>query len=108
MPSREKLDLLMRCTDPEDEIRSYFRSDDRLLMMNGEWYFSTRDGEVGPFKNVHDATREIEQYVKEREDLQQFQASGFLSMDQLGRHEPSRVREQPDLRLDELFRRIRR
>jgi len=98
----------MRCTDPENEIRSYFRSDDRLLMMNGDWYFSTREGEVGPFRNVDDATREIERYAKERHDLRQFQESGLLSMDQLGRHVQGRIREQPDLRLDELFRRIRR
>ena len=64
----------MRRTDPENSTRSYFRSKTRLFLMNGRWYFSTREGDNGPFDGREEALREITRYVKGRTDLERFQA----------------------------------
>ena len=52
----------MRRDDNED--KPYFRSE-RLFTMNGEWYYSTREGERGPYATRELARRELERYVLE-------------------------------------------
>jgi hypothetical protein len=64
----------MRHTDPENTTRSYFRSQTRLFMMNGSWYFSTREGDNGPFGSRQQAVDEVARYIKGRRDLERFQA----------------------------------
>ena len=63
----------MRRTDPECTTRSYFRSQDRLFVMNGQWFYTTREGEVGPFRSRETALKEVQRYVQERRDLDRFQ-----------------------------------
>ncbi len=63
----------MRRTDPEDTNKRYFRTQERLFSMNGQWYFTTREGDVGPFRTREVALNEVTRYVREREDLDSFQ-----------------------------------
>ena len=41
--------------------------------MNGAWYFSTREGERGPFASPERAQQELDRYVFETEQLRGFQ-----------------------------------
>ena len=43
--------------------RTYFRSDDRLVNLNGSWSFLTRDGECGPFSREADAQVALKRFV---------------------------------------------
>lgn len=63
----------MRDTDSNDNTRSYFRTQDRVFSTNGQWFFTTREGEQGPFKCRETALREVQRYVQERKDLARFQ-----------------------------------
>ena len=63
----------MRRTDSKDITRSYFRTQDRLFALNGKWFFTTREGEIGPFHSRETAIREVKRYVQERHDLARFQ-----------------------------------
>ena len=62
----------MRRTDSEDTKR-YFRTQERVFCMNGQWYFTTREGDIGPFRARDAAIREIARYVRERQELDSFQ-----------------------------------
>jgi hypothetical protein len=63
----------MRNTDSNDTTKSYFRTQDRLFSTNGQWFFTTREGEIGPFKTRETAVKEVRRYVQERRDLDRFQ-----------------------------------
>lgn len=63
----------MRRTDPKDTTRSYFRSTERVLSLNGQWFYATREGETGPFSTRAEAQSEVDRFVRERKDLEQFQ-----------------------------------
>ena len=62
----------MRRTDSEDTKR-YFRTQERVICMNGQWYFTAREGDIGPFRTRDAAIREIARYVRERQELDSFQ-----------------------------------
>ena len=47
----------MRNTDNDE--RTFFRTSERIICMNGEWYFSTRGGQEGPYPNKAIAEREV-------------------------------------------------
>ena len=53
----------MRNTDSDE--RTFFRTGERIFCMNGEWFFSTRAGQEGPYPNKAIAERELERYVRE-------------------------------------------
>ena len=63
----------MRSTDPKDSDRRFFRSPERIVCMNGQWYFATREGECGPFASKEIARREVERYLTERDALRGFE-----------------------------------
>ena len=63
----------MRRTDPEGSTRRYFRAQDRVFSQNGQWYFTTREGEMGPFRRRETALQEVTRYAQERQDLEHFQ-----------------------------------
>jgi len=43
----------------------HFRAQSRIFRMNdNEWYFSTREGDNGPFQSESDAQRELDTYIK--------------------------------------------
>lgn len=56
----------MRKSDPSDSTRSFFRTNDRFFQVNGRWYFSAREGEIGPFRSREQARREAEAYIAAR------------------------------------------
>lgn len=60
---------VMRRTDPENTSRSYFRTGDRFFSLNGQWFFTAREGEVGPFQCREMAVEEASRYVREQEAL---------------------------------------
>lgn len=64
----------MRRTDPPDRTRSYFRSAERVFALNGQWFFGTREGEVGPFATRAEALAEVARFVREKHDLELFQS----------------------------------
>jgi hypothetical protein len=54
--------------------RTYFRSD-RIFFMNGKWYFSSREGEQGPFASREHAEKLLSRYITEKVELLKFQRS---------------------------------
>ena len=95
----------MRRTDPEDTKKRYFRSQERLFSMNGQWYFTTREGEIGPFRTREGALQESSRYVREREDLESFQKA---RLNHIGHSDDLALEilpkdEEPDLTLDDLI-----
>jgi hypothetical protein len=53
-----------RKTDTEPDNVAHFRAGSRIFRLNDEWYFSSREGEHGPFQTEQDAVMELETYVK--------------------------------------------
>ncbi|MDH3642970.1 MAG: DUF6316 family protein [Gammaproteobacteria bacterium] len=51
-----------RKTDKDDV--AHFRAGSRIFRLNNEWYFSSREGEHGPFESEEDAARELQAFVK--------------------------------------------
>jgi Domain of unknown function (DUF6316) len=54
--------------------RTYFRSD-RIFFMNGKWYFSSREGDRGPFATREYAERMLARFIDETVELSKFQRS---------------------------------
>jgi hypothetical protein len=65
----------MRRTDSESYTKRYFRAQERVFAMNGQWYFTAREGDVGPFRTRERALDEVARYARERQDLERFQNS---------------------------------
>ncbi len=63
---------MTRRDDIED--KTYFRSD-RLFCSNGQWFFSTREGDQGPFAERDLAEAALRRFVGEKVDLEDFQTS---------------------------------
>jgi hypothetical protein len=83
----------------DNEDKTYFRSD-RLFSMNGQWYFSSREGDCGPFASREVAHAALARFVHEKIELDAFQksrekdprkAKGSLA-ERLRRVEPPRSR----------------
>ena len=93
----------MRRTDPESSNRSYFRTQDRVFAQNGQWYFASREGEIGPFVTREAAIREVARYAQERRDLDRFQKAREVR--QLHDEKPalSIVPKEAGMSLDELI-----
>ncbi len=65
----------MRRCDDLDSSRCFFRSDERVIHLNGTWYFASREGEQGPFTSRDEASVEMQRFVVEVQQLSAFQAS---------------------------------
>ncbi len=63
----------MRRTDPENTNKRFFRTQERVFSMNGQWYFTAREGDIGPFRTRETALSEVARFVHEREELDSFQ-----------------------------------
>jgi hypothetical protein len=83
----------------DNEDKTYFRSD-RLFLMNGQWYFGSREGDCGPFASREVAHAALARFVHEKVALDSFQksrekdprkAKGSLA-ERLRRVEPPRSR----------------
>ena len=59
--------------NPKDNV-SYYRSE-RLFVMNGDWYFSTREGDEGPFATRQQAEAALDFFVTGKIELAHFQKS---------------------------------
>lgn len=57
----------MRKNDPNDQTKSFFRTNDRFFQVNGQWFFSAREGEIGPFRTREQARREAMAYIRARQ-----------------------------------------
>ena len=68
----------MRLEDPASSTKRYFRSTDRLISLNGAWYFTTREGEQGPYPSREAARDALEYFCCEKSDLHSFQKSREL------------------------------
>jgi len=51
-----------RQSDIEDV--AYERAESRTFVRNGKWYFSSREGDFGPFETEAEATEDMEAYVE--------------------------------------------
>jgi hypothetical protein len=51
-------------SDPVNDKVRFFRTSDRLFRMNGEWFFASREGDLGPYQTRDCAEREAELYVE--------------------------------------------
>lgn len=47
----------------DSEAGQYTRSETRTFQRDGAWYFSSREGDFGPFPSLTDAEREMQAYV---------------------------------------------
>lgn len=47
----------------DDPKIAYFRVTKRVFFLNNEWYFTSREGEFGPFESESEADRELEMYL---------------------------------------------
>ena len=55
---------MSRETD-EDKGKTHFRAISRVFALNGEWFFSAREGEIGPFKSMEEAELEGRRFVNQ-------------------------------------------
>lgn len=94
----------MRVEDPRDSNKRYFRSNKRVFVLNGSWFFSTREGEMGPFPTQRKAEEELERFKAEMSDLQRFQKKRESARDELrlqadmSRERTRLIRESRNLR----------
>lgn len=52
----------MRKSDGQDK-RVFFRADDRFFRIDSDWFYTTREGEQGPFASQKEAKRHLDQFV---------------------------------------------
>jgi len=100
----------MRRTDPENSNKRYFRTQERVFAMNGQWYFAAREGEVGPFSTRKRALEEVARYAQERQDLESFQRAR-QGETEIGSGPALSIvpkEEEADLTLDDLLLEIQR
>lgn len=46
-----------------DHDRQWIRSDERVFRHGDGWYFSSREGDMGPFDNEGEAMEQLDAYV---------------------------------------------
>ena len=56
----------------DEEDKTYFRSE-RLFCCNGQWFFTTREGALGPYRNRDQAEVALGRFICEKVDLRHFQ-----------------------------------
>ena len=49
--------------DDQDTNKRFFRAGDRVFRMNEQWWFTTREGDRGPYGSQAIATRELQSYI---------------------------------------------
>ena len=53
----------MRKRQSDREAADYQRSENRVYQREGKWFFSSREGEFGPFASEAEAQQDMEGYV---------------------------------------------
>ena len=62
---REKEDVKSKRETDADKDVTRFRASSRIFRLNNnEWYFSSREGDHGPYDSESTAQRELETYIK--------------------------------------------
>lgn len=53
----------MRSSDTKPTNKSRFREQDRVFVVNGQWWFTTREGEQGPYDSREAAAQDVHRYA---------------------------------------------
>ena len=53
----------MRKSDSDKDNVSHFRTTDRVMRMNDQWWFATREGDMGPFATREEAEMAIKTFI---------------------------------------------
>ena len=61
----------MRDSDEQSNVR-HFRTGHRYFCENGQWWFSTREGEEGPFATRAAAEAALDRYVQSIKAMQEY------------------------------------
>ena len=83
----------MREQDEKSTVR-HFRTGNRFILQDGEWWFSTREGEEGPFATREAAELGLKQFVETYEMMIKFQTE---QPEQHGEKTPSEDRADPSI-----------
>ena len=51
----------------------FYRSDTRILRLNDQYFFASREGDQGPFNSEIEAHRELQRHIAAHNELQNFQ-----------------------------------
>ena len=80
----------MRDSDDNEKIR-HFRTGNRFFNQNGSWWFSTREGEEGPFRSREHAEAGMARYVESIRAMHAFKLkqSERYKVDDTRRPDPS-------------------
>ncbi len=63
----------MRKDDEKQKV--HFRSRSRIFCMNGQWFFTSREGDKGPYLSEGTAHRELDRYAHEMSHLENLKKS---------------------------------
>lgn len=69
----------MRKTD--SDLKTRFRSTDRVFQINDSWWFGTREGDRGPFDSRKDAHAALSQFVLDTRVDIELDEPGILDKD---------------------------
>ncbi len=72
----------MRVEDPRESNKRYFRASKRVFSLNGAWYYTTREGDRGPYATPEEAELQLRRFKEEMSDLQAFQKSREIKNEQ--------------------------
>lgn len=50
----------------DEKRKTYFRTEDRLFQINDQWWFATREGDMGPYASRQAAQDELTAYMLEK------------------------------------------
>ena len=50
----------------DEQQKTFFRTEDRIFQVNGQWWFATREGDRGPFASRQAAADELVAYILEK------------------------------------------
>ena len=67
---------------------AHFRAGSRIFRLNNEWYFSSREGEHGPYQSEDEAARELEAYVKLASPMKKEDEFDMIEAPELKRADP--------------------
>ena len=68
----------MRQSDDKSNKR-FFRADNRFFRVDTDWFYSTREGDEGPFKSEHEARQHLQRYI----DLQNVRTEQSEKLEQM-------------------------
>lgn len=73
----------MREIDDEKSTVRHFRTANRFFCQDGRWWFSTREGEEGPFNSREHAEAGMERYVESIRMMEKIKAEKSAELEAL-------------------------